>query len=92
MINIEDVRKRLLNNPEPKEVTEIRENILNSFNKLEFIEDGHKYFLPHSDGTKEELISVSALTKMFEEEQDWDTIAARYALKHNMSVEEVQRK
>ena len=92
MINIEDVKKRLINNPEPPEVTEIRNNILNSFNKLEFVEEGHKYYLPHSDGSKEELISVSALTKMFEEEQDWDAIAARYALKHNMTVEEVQRK
>lgn len=92
MINLTDVKERLKRNPEPPEVTAIRENILNSFNKLEFVEEGHKYYLPHEDGSKEELISVSALTKMFEEEQDWDAIAARYALKHGMTLEEVQRK
>lgn len=91
MINIDDVKNKLERNPEPVEVTQIRENILNSFNKLEFVEEGHKYYLPNKNGEKEELISVSALTKLFEEEQDWDAIAARYALKHDMKLEDVQR-
>lgn len=92
MLNITEIQERWIRNPEPVEVTEIRENILNSFNKLEFVEEGHKYYLPKEDGTKEELISVSAMTKMFEEEQDWDEIAARYALKTGATVEEVKRK
>lgn len=91
MIHIDDILERKKCNPEPKEVTEIRELIKNSFNKLEFVEDGHKYFLPKNDGYKEELISVSAMTKMFEQEQDWDSIAERYSLNHDIPIEQVKR-
>jgi hypothetical protein len=62
---------------EPEEVTEIREKILNSFNELVFVEDGHKYFL-----RGEELQSVSNVTHQFEPQSDWDAIATNYALKH----------
>ena len=91
MIHIDDILERKKRNTEPKEVTEIRELIKNSFNKLEFVEDGHKYFLPKNDGDKEELISVSAMTKMFEQEQDWDSIAERYSLNHDIPIEQVKR-
>ena len=91
MLNITDIRERLQRNPEPIEVTNIRENILNTFNKLEFIEDEHRYFLPRENGTKEELISVSAVTHLFEQKVDWDEKAHEYALKHNMEYEEVKR-
>ena len=49
MINIEDINKRLRDNPEPKEVTQMREHILSSFANLEFIEDGHIYNLHNAD-------------------------------------------
>ena len=91
MININEVRERLKRNPEPIEVTQIRENILNTFNKLEFVEEGHKYFLPKEDGTKEELISVSAVTHLFEQEVDWDEVARKYALNHDMTFDAVKR-
>ena len=67
---------------EPKEVTEIRNLILNSFNELIFIEDGHKYFL-----RGEELQSVSHVTHQFEPQSDWDAIATNYALKHGETKE-----
>lgn len=37
--------KKLKVKGEPKEVTEIRNKILETFNELVFVEDGHKYFL-----------------------------------------------
>ena len=67
---------------EPQEVTEIREKILNTFNELEFIEEGHKYFL-----RGEELQSVSHVTHQFEPYSDWDSIATNYALKHGETKE-----
>ena len=62
---------------EPKEVTEIREKILNSFTDLQFVEEGHKYFL-HG----EELQSVSHVTHQFEPQSDWELIAENYAKKN----------
>lgn len=91
MIHIDDILERKRRNPEPKEVTEIRELIKNSFNKLEFVEEGHKYYLPKNDGSKEELISVSAMTKMFEKELDWDLIAETYSFAHDIPVDKVKR-
>jgi len=91
MLKYDEILDRLNRNPEPKEVAEMRKVILDSFNELEFVEEGHKYFLPKKDGTKEELISVSKFTHQFEPYKDWDTIAERYAVNHNMEVSEVQR-
>lgn len=91
MLKIEDIQNRLQTNPEPKEVAEIRDRITNSFCRLEFVDPGHKYFLHREDGTAEELISVSKLCEQFEKKDDWDMIARRYANKHGMSVEQVQR-
>lgn len=67
---------------EPKKVTEIREQILNSFNELKFVEEGHKYFL-HD----EELVSVSVLTHQYAQPFDQDSIAEKYALKHGETKE-----
>jgi hypothetical protein len=67
---------------EPKEVSEIREKILNSFNELIFVEEGHKYYL-----RGEELQSVSHVTHQFEPQSDWDAIATNYALKHGETKE-----
>jgi hypothetical protein len=75
--------KQIIIKGEPKEVREIRTKILDSFNDLEFIEEGHKYFL-HG----EQLPSVSEITHKFcqypfnETEQ-----AIRYAEKHGETPE-----
>lgn len=92
MLNIKDIKKRLTNNPEPKEVTMMRENILSSFANLEFIEKGHVYNLHNEDGTViEKIPSASTIIKRFEQPADWDDISAKYALKHDMDVEAVRR-
>ena len=93
MIHIDDIKKRLANNPEPKEVGEMREFILSSFKELEFIEEGHKYFLHNSDGSiTENIPSASAIISRFEPKEDWDAIAERYAFKNGMDVKDVKRK
>ena len=63
---------------EPKEVTKIRNKILKEFNDLEFIEDGHKYFL-----NGEQLPSVSEITHRFcQYPFDEQAQAVKYAEKH----------
>ena len=69
--------KKIIVKGEPKEVTEIRNKILNEFKDLQFIEDGHKYYL---NGTQ--LPSVSEVTHKFKIEEDFNIIAERYAEKH----------
>ena len=92
MLNIKEVKERLKNNPEPKEVGEIRNLIINSFNKLEFIENGHQYFLHNEDGTKCELQSVSATIHEFEPFVDWDEKAEGCALKEGVDVSVIKRR
>ena len=92
MLNIKDVRKRLKKNPEPKEVKEIRDKILSSFDKLEFIEDGHKYFLHNDDGTKTELKSVSETIHQFVPFVDWEEKAQNCALKEGVDVAVIKRR
>ena len=91
MLNIEDVYERIERNPEPKEIDEIRKHILSSFKELDFIEDGHKYFLNKDDGTKIEMNSVSSVCHRFEPLVDWDTIRDRKAKKLGISSEELKR-
>lgn len=92
MIHIDDINSRLKINPEPKEVTEMREYILSSFKGLEFIEDGHVYNLYNSDGTiVSNIPSASAIIERFTKKDDWNEIAMRYAVKNNMEVSEVKR-
>jgi deoxyxylulose-5-phosphate synthase len=55
---------------EPKEVTKIRNKILKEFSDLEFIEDGHKYFL-----NGKQLPSVSQVTHKFKVEEDFNIVA-----------------
>jgi len=63
---------------EPKEVTEIRNKILKEFKDLEFIEEGHKYFL---NGVQ--LPSVSEVTHKFcQYPFDTEAQAIVYAEKH----------
>ena len=91
MLNIEDVYERIERNQEPKEIEEIRKHILSSFKELDFIEDGHKYFLNKDDGTKIEMNSVSSVCHRFEPLVDWDTIRDRKAKKLGISSEELKR-
>lgn len=72
---------------EPQEVTKIREEILNKFNKLEFFEKTHQYFLPQEDGSKIELDSVSHVTHRFSIPFDTEKKAEEYALKHGETKE-----
>ncbi len=67
---------------EPKEVTEIRKKILSSFEGLEFIEEGHKYFL-----NGEQLQSVSAIASRYEHEFDAVEKSIAYAEKHGETPE-----
>lgn len=67
---------------EPKEVTEIRKKILDTFGDLEFVEEGHKYFL-HG----RELTPVSTIVSRFEEPFDTVAKATKYADDHGGTPE-----
>lgn len=92
MINIDDIKRKYSQTPEPKEVANTRKLITNSFKKLEFVEDVHKYFLPNEDGTKTELRSVSSLIETWVPHVDWDYKAELKAAKLGISKEELLRK
>lgn len=87
LIHISDVLKRP---KEPQIITDIRNHILKSFQKVRFEEEGHKYFLETLGGEKE-LPSVSALCHQYQKEVDWDTIAKRKALKEHKKAEDLLR-
>ena len=59
MLNIKEILEFRKTNPEPKEVTKIREKILSTFNKLQFVEETHQYFLPDTEGNLIEYDCVS---------------------------------
>lgn len=67
---------------EPIEATEARYKILDTFKDLTFIEEGHKYYL---NGIN--IPSVSSVIHQFEEEDDFNLIAERYAEKHGETKE-----
>lgn len=90
MLNIEDIKAKIKRNPEPQEVTDMRNLITTSFSKLQFVEEGHHYYLPMNDGTVKELKSVSHFTHQFEEKKDWDEITRKYAIKNGRTFEEVK--
>jgi hypothetical protein len=70
--------KKIIVDGEPKEVTKIRNKILKEFSDLEFIEDGHKYFL-----NGQQLPSVSEVTHRFSQYPfDSENQAIKYAEKH----------
>lgn len=75
--------KKLTVKGEPKEVTEIRNKILNEFKDLTFIEEGHKYFL-----NGQQLPSVSEVTHKFcQYPFDSEAQATRYAETHGETAE-----
>lgn len=89
MLNIKDIEER--NHVEPPEVKEIRDNIINSFKRLEFQEGPHKYYVHNDDGSVVELPSVSGITHQFKPEFETDYQAEKYALKHAMEKDAVLR-
>ena len=89
LINIKDIQEK--NRQEPIEVTRIRENIKESFKRLEFQEGPHKYYIHKDNGEVVEVPSVSATTHQFVPHVDWDEKALGVALKKNLTVEEVKR-
>ena len=93
MIHLTDIQQRLSTNQEPKEITEMRENVISAFSNLEFIEEGHIYNIHNPDGSViEKIPSASAIIHRFEPEADWDDIANNYALKRDLNVDDVKRK
>lgn len=69
---------------EPNIVKDVRRKIISEFANLEFIEDGHKYFL-HGQEIK---LSVSAVGHKFIQEPFNEQLQAdRYAQKHGKSAE-----
>lgn len=92
MLNIEDIRKKLKEDPIPKEVTEIRKNISETFSNLEFIEEGHKYFLHKKDGTTKEMTSVTTFChEKFEPFVDWEEKLDNSSLKLGVDKEVLRR-
>lgn len=67
---------------EPKEVTEARNLILDTFNKLQFVEETHQYFL---DGV--EYTPVSYAIEKFCKKEDFNIIAEDYAKRHGETKE-----
>ena len=67
-------------------VKECRNLVIDKFNDIEFIEEGHIYKI---DGT--EYTSVSNIIKKYEPEVDWDQKAADYARKWGKKKEDVQK-
>lgn len=67
---------------EPKIVTEIRHKILETFKDLQFIEEGHHYYL-----NGKEIPSVSSITHKFQEPFDENKQAELYAEKHGETKE-----
>lgn len=85
MLNINEIKKKLIYNPEPKEVQIIRDKIINNFGDIIFDEIPHKYYL---DG--HEMSSVSSIVDNFIPQVDWDLKATKKALDTDRTKEEVQ--
>ena len=91
MLHISDIEKRLALCPEPPEVTEMRERIIDAFKDLEFFEGPHEYILHKSNGEDIGLPSVSAVVKRFEPEVDWDAIRINKANKEGIDPDDLKR-
>ena len=90
MLHITDIEKRLSENPEPQFVTDVRQNIISFFGKLEFQEGPHKYFVHNDDGSVYELPSVSATTHQFSPFVDWDAICIKKAQKEGVDPKDLK--
>lgn len=75
---LRDTKKyELLIKDEPAEIPAIRKKIVEAFDDLEFVDEGHKYFL-HG----QELESVSNITHQFSEPFDGYATASKFAETH----------
>ena len=90
MLNIDDVRQRLEDYPEPSWVADIRHNIIDAFADMEFQEIPHRYILHREDGDVT-LPSVSSFIHRFEPKVDWDSKAAGVAERTGRRTEDVVR-
>ena len=90
MLHISDIEKRLKINPEPDEVREMRETLLRHSENLEFVEEGHKYYL-HKGGTAKEMTSVTTMCHEFEPEVDWETVLVNKSRRLGIDKEELRR-
>lgn len=63
-----------------------RQQILDTYSDIVFIEDAHKYFLGN-----QELTPVTSLIHRFKEEVDWVKIRKNYAEKHGLTPEYVKK-
>lgn len=91
MLNIDDIRERISNFPVPSEIDEIRSNITERFKDLEFVEDGHKYYLHDKSGDVIEMSSVSSVCHKYETDVDWETILERKAIKDGIDPDVLRR-
>ena len=91
MLNITDIQEKLKVEPEPQFVTDVRNNIIQAFSRLEFVEEGHKYFVHQDNGELITLPSVSHVCHQFQPEVDWDEIATRKAQKEGILKADLQR-
>lgn len=91
MLNINDIKEKLSKTPIPNEIYSIRDNIKEKFKDLEFIEDGHKYYLHKKNGTIKEMNSVSSVCHIFEPFVDWDNILLSKSIKLGITKEELKR-
>ena len=90
MIRYTDIQARLLSNPEPQEVKDLRASVVSTFKDLEFFEGPHKYYLTR-DGARLELPSVTGVVHQFEPPTDWDAIRVRKAARLGISPEDLAR-
>jgi len=67
-------------------VNECRNLLFEKFGNIQFLEEGHRYFIG-----EDEYIPVSNIIKEYEPEVDWDQKAADYAVKYKKKKEDVQR-
>ena len=91
-MNVDDIfnnsfEKKIINeNIVTSKVNECRNLLIDKFGDIEFIEEGHQYFIG-----KDEYIPVSNVIKEYEPVVDWDQKAADYAIKYRKKKEDVQR-
>lgn len=88
MLNVEDIKKRYIDNPEPAEVPEIRLKIGDNFGDIRFKEDTHQYFLPSG----KELGSVSGFVEKFVHPFDQDAQSKLTAQKEGTTQEAILRR
>lgn len=86
MLSKEQIMRRLSEHPEPKECTDMREKILESFKDLTFYEEGHRYEL-NTGGERITLPSATQIVGKFANEFETVPQSEKYASKHGETPE-----